>query len=105
MYSWTWGGGGGGICCLHFTGMNVFGSFSLWEPKCMHCVYLALWMCKALCGGFYAPYIYIYELSFMHSKMNDMLMYLVASVFCWSILNVMIYSSEWCVDVFSSIKY
>ena len=33
------------------------GSFSLWEPTCMHCVYLALWTCKVLCGSFYVPHI------------------------------------------------
>jgi len=36
----------------------------------------------------------IYKFSFMHSKANDMLMDIVASVFCWSVLSVMIYSSE-----------
>ena len=45
--------------------VNVFGSFSLWEPTCMHCVYLRdavntqgfVW--KFLCA--------IYTFSFIHS--------------------------------------
>ena len=40
-----------------------FGSFSLRELTCVHCVYLSLWTRKVLCGSFYAPYI----VSFIHS--------------------------------------
>ena len=48
MYSCTvWGGGGGVV--EYFTGMNVFSSFSKWEPTCMYCVHLALWTPKVLC--------------------------------------------------------
>ena len=39
-------------------------SFSLWELTCMHCVYLALWTRKVLCGSFLCA---IYKFSFIHS--------------------------------------
>ena len=41
-----------------------FGSFSLRELTCMHCVYLALWTRKVLCGSFLCA---IYKFSFIHS--------------------------------------
>ena len=59
------GSGVGGVGCLYFIGVNVFGSFSLWESTCMHRVYLALWTRKILCGGFCAPHINVH--SFIHS--------------------------------------
>ena len=34
--------------------------FCLWELTCMHCVYLALWTCKVLCGSFLCAIYYIY---------------------------------------------
>ena len=43
-----------------------FGSFSLRELTCMHCVYLALWTRKVLCGRFLCA-IYINFHSFIHS--------------------------------------
>ena len=42
-----------------------FGSFSLRELTCMHCVYLALWTRKVLCGSFLCA---IYKFSFIHSS-------------------------------------
>ena len=41
-----------------------FGSFSLRELTCMHCVYLALWTRKVLCGRFLCA---IDKFSFIHS--------------------------------------
>ena len=41
-----------------------FGSFSLRELAYMHCVYLALWTRKVLCGRFLCA---IYKFSFIHS--------------------------------------
>ena len=52
--------------CLYFTGMNVFGTLSLWDPTWMHCVYIALWTRKILCGSFYEPYTF----SFIIIKKN-----------------------------------
>ena len=49
----------GGV--VYFFGMNVFGSFSLWEPTCMRCVHMALWTCNVLGGSFYAQYIFIHS--------------------------------------------
>ena len=43
---------------LCLIGKNVSGSFSSWEPTCMHCGCLVLWTCKVLCGSFYTQYIY-----------------------------------------------
>ena len=40
-----------------------FGSFSLRELTCAHCVYLALWTRKVLCGSFLCA---IYKFSFIH---------------------------------------
>ena len=54
-----WGGGGG----LYFTGVDVLGSFSLWEPTCMHCVYMTLWAWEVLWGSFCEPYV-----TFIHSN-------------------------------------
>ena len=42
-----------------------FGSFSLRGITCMHCVYLALWTRKVLCGSFFL--CAIYKFSFIHS--------------------------------------
>ena len=48
------------------TWCRPFGSFSLRELTCMHCVYLALWTRKVLCGSFSCD-IYINFRSFIHS--------------------------------------
>ena len=65
MYSSTFRKGGGGRSCLYLLVWVSFGSFSLRELTCMHCVYLALWTSKVLCGSFlYA----IYKFSFIHSR-------------------------------------
>ena len=45
--------------------MNVFSSFSLCVPAHTHCVHLALWTHKDLCGSFYVPCINFH--SFIHS--------------------------------------
>ena len=45
-----------------------FGSFSLRELTCMHCVYLALWTRKVLCGSFLCA---IYKFSFIHSFISS----------------------------------
>ena len=42
------GGWVGAVCTLLI--WMSFGSFRLWEPACMCCVYLALWTCKLLCA-------------------------------------------------------
>ena len=42
MYSSTFGKGWVGRSCLYFLVCVSFGSFSLRELTCMHCVYLAL---------------------------------------------------------------
>ena len=66
MYSSTLGKGWVGRSCLYFLVWVSFGSFSLRELTCMHCVYLALWTRKVLCGSFfYALYINFH--SFIHS--------------------------------------
>ena len=46
MYSSTFGNGWVGRNCLYFLVWVSFGSFSLRELTCMHCVYLALWTRK-----------------------------------------------------------
>ena len=52
-----------GVCTL-LVWMS-FGSFGLWELTCMHCVYLALWTHKVLCGSCLCS---IYAFSFIHSN-------------------------------------
>ena len=64
MYSSTFGKGWVGRSCLYLLVWVSFGSFSLRELTCMHCVYLALWTCKVLCGSFLCA---IYKFSFIHS--------------------------------------
>ena len=64
MYSSTFGKGWVGRSCLYFLVWVSFGSFSLWELTCMHCVYLALWTCKVLCGSFLCT---VYKFSLIHS--------------------------------------
>ena len=64
MYSSTIGKGWVGRSCLYFLVWVSFGSFSLREFTCMHCVYLALWTRKVLCGSFLCA---IYKFSFIHS--------------------------------------
>ena len=54
LYSMRWeqnGRGGGGTLLVRMPG-----SFSLWQPTCMHCGHLALWTRILLCGSFYEPY-------------------------------------------------
>ena len=65
MYSSTFGKGWVGRSCLYFLVWVSFGSFSLRELTCMHCVYLALWTCKVLCGSFFMRYIK----NFIHSSL------------------------------------
>ena len=65
MYSSTFGMGWVGRSCLYLLVWVSFGSLSLRELTCMHCVYLALWTRKVLCGSFYA--LYILKKSFIHS--------------------------------------
>ena len=36
------------------------GNFSLWEPPCMLCVYLALWTDKVLCGFFFFFFFFFF---------------------------------------------
>ena len=48
--------------------MSVFGSFSLQELTCMHCVYLALSTRKVLCGSILCA---IYKFSFIHSFIHN----------------------------------
>ena len=45
------GRGRWGRSCLYFLVWVSFSSFSLQELTCMHCLYLALWTCKVLCGS------------------------------------------------------
>ena len=52
--------------CLYLLVWVSFGSFSLRELTCMHCVYLAPWPRKVLCGSFLCA-IYINFHSFIHS--------------------------------------
>ena len=63
MYSSTFGKGWVGRSCLYLLVRVSFGSFSLRELTCMHCVYLALWTRKVLCGSFLCT---IYKFSFIH---------------------------------------
>ena len=56
-------GGWVGAVCTLLVWMSL-GSFSLRELTCMHCVYLALWTRKVLCGSFFTHYMYI----FIHSR-------------------------------------
>ena len=63
MYSSTFGKWWVGRSCLYFLVWVSFGSFSLRELTCMHCVYLALWTRKVLCGSFVCA---IYKFSFIH---------------------------------------
>ena len=64
MYSSTFGKGCVGRSCLYLLVWVSFGSISLRELTCMHCVYLALWTRKVLCGSFLCA---IYKFSFIHS--------------------------------------
>ena len=52
-----------GVCTL--LAWMSFGSFGLSELTCMHCVYLALWTHKVLCGSCLCS---IYTFSFIHSN-------------------------------------
>ena len=63
MYSSTFGKGWVGRSCLHFLLWVSFGSFSLRELTCMHCMYLAPWTRKVLCGSFLCA---IYKFSFIY---------------------------------------
>ena len=64
MYSSTFGKGWVGRSRLYFLVRVSFGSFSLRELTCMHCVYLALWTLKVLRGSFLCA---TYKFSFIHS--------------------------------------
>ena len=66
MYSSTFGKGWVGRSCLYLLVWVSFGSFSLRELTCMHCVYLVRWTRKVLCGSFLCA---IYKFSFIHSFM------------------------------------
>ena len=57
MYSSTFGKGWVGRSCLYFLVRVSFGTFCLWELTCVHCVYMALWTRKVLCGSFFMRYI------------------------------------------------
>ena len=57
----------GVVECLIST--TVCGSFSLWEPTCMHCVYLALWTRKGFEWQFLSPYINFH--SSIHIRIDD----------------------------------
>ena len=72
MCSSTFGKGWVGRSCLYFLVWVSFGSFSLQELTCMHCVYLVLRTRKVLCGIFYA--LYIYTFSFIHRFLKEMKM-------------------------------
>ena len=64
MYSSTFGNGWVGRSCLYLLVRVFFGSFSLQELTCVHCVYQVLWTCKVLCGSCLCA---IYKFSFIHS--------------------------------------
>ena len=59
-----------------------FGSFSLRELTCMHCVYLALWTRKVLCGSFLCA---IYKFSFIHSYSSRI----------WNFVSYFIHDTLW----------
>ena len=67
MYSSTFGKGWVGRSCLCLLVWVSFGSFSLRELTCMHCVSLALWTHKVLCGSLLCA---LYKFSFIQGLLG-----------------------------------
>ena len=68
MYSCTFGKRWVGRGCLYFWYEFPLVVFSLWELIYMHCVYLALWTRKGLCGSFfYALYRHFHSFTCRHT--------------------------------------
>ena len=70
MHSCTFGKGWVGRGCLYLLVWMSFGSFSLRELTCMHCVYLVLWTCKVLCGSVLGTIIYKKNHSFIQNLVD-----------------------------------